>query len=74
MRIGAVIRFALVLAFVLIAFMIWLGKVGVALGAVGLAGTVVLAFVRGAVGKRKLEAAMREADAAEPPARPRPYR
>jgi hypothetical protein len=72
--IGAIIRLVLLVSFLLVAFLIWLGRVGLALGAGGLAGTVLIAFIRGELGKRKLDAAMREADRAAPPERPPPYR
>jgi hypothetical protein len=57
-----VLRLFVLFAIVAVAFMIWLGRVGVAVGGGGLLAVVAIAAVRGWRGKRKLDEAMREAD------------
>ncbi len=61
MRAVDVLRVLLLLAVVVAAFMIWLGRVGVAVGAGGLVAVVAVASIRGWRGKRRVDAAMREA-------------
>jgi len=56
------LRVLALLAIIAVAFMIWLGRVGVAVGGGGLVAVVALAAVRGWHSKRKLDAAMRDAD------------
>jgi hypothetical protein len=61
-RVINLLRVLLLFAILAVAFMIWLGRVGVAVGGGGLVAVVALSAVRGWLGKRKLDAAMRDAD------------
>jgi hypothetical protein len=61
-RVIDLLRILLLFAIVAAAFMIWLGRVGVAVGGGGLVAVIAFAAVRGWLGKRKLDAAMRDAD------------
>jgi Ca2+/Na+ antiporter len=69
MRVVDVLRLVLLLAIFAAAFAVWLGRVGVAVGGGGLAAVIVFAAFRGWQGKRKVDAAMREATADLPAAK-----